>query len=131
MKTRKVKFEGKYHFVCQYTGAPCSIRFFIPVGKNNRKERCFATLPVLLRSIYEEEGEKFTPYFEQVKIDVESYFNQPDIPLQQKLSPEMRPLSEDKLFAYLEGIECGAAWLLVPNGEVCKPPPTKKRKIKV
>lgn len=128
MKVQKRTIKGTPHFVCQYTGALIDTRFFVPVGKYLRKERCFATLPVCLRAIFEEEGEKMSEKWLEIKAELEAYFHQPDIPMQQKLDPKKRPLSEEELLEYLEGIDCGAAWLLVPGGQDCKA--AKKRKVK-
>lgn len=128
MKVQKRTVKGTPYFVCQYTGALIQTRFFVPVGKYARKERAFATLPVCLRSIFEEEGEKTTEKYTKIKAELEAYFHQPDIPMQQKLPLAKRPLSEDELIEYLEGIDCGAAWLLVPGGQECQP--SKKRKVK-
>ena len=130
MKAQKKTIKGVTYFVCQYTNAVIAARYFIPVGKYNRKERSFATLPVLLRAVFEEEGEKETVKYLDVKKTVETYFNQPDIPIQTKLDPEKKPLSEDELFDYLEEIDCGAAWLEVPQSHPCPQSASKKRKIK-
>lgn len=98
-----VVVREKLYFVCQYTGALISKCYFLPVGKKLRaKEGSFATLPILLRFYFEKENEEFTPKFNSIKKTVETFYNQPDIPLAPKLDVHAPPLNEEQLFTYLQ-----------------------------
>lgn len=105
--------RGNDFFVCDYTGALISYRYYIPDGR--QKIGSFCTLPVLLRSVFEEEGCKYTARFKKVKSDVEEHFFQPDVPLQPELKMEDFPVSD--LFRYLEQLDKGAAWTLVKGAQ--------------
>ena len=112
-----ITLRGKSYFVCEYTGAPCAVRYFIPSGKNGRgKLRCFASLPIMLRCIYEEQGNEFTADYSDVKRIVEEFYLQPDIPMAPALPVDRVPLSAAELDDYLLEGDMGMAWLHVGKG---------------
>ena len=79
MAAQVVVVRGKEYFVCSYTGALLTQHFFIPHGKNlTQREGCFATLPVLLRAVLDEENGEYTEKFQRIKHDCEVFFTQPD-----------------------------------------------------
>lgn len=118
MKNNALSLRGKKYFVCEYTGGPCATRFFVPTGKLLRgKQGCYATLPILLRHQAELLGGENTEAFRKLKQDLESFYNQPDIPLAPVLLPEAVPLSQEELRRYIEELEMGQAWLLVQKGQ--------------
>lgn len=132
MKAQYFSVRGKSFFVCDYTGAPIEKRFFIPVGKYLKgKEGCYATLPILLRAVFEKQGNQRNHLFEKIKSDCESFYNQPNIPMAPALEPERLPLSIDQLSDYLLEIDMGAGWMLVPNCQMIsdKVQPIKRRKV--
>jgi hypothetical protein len=117
-KAQIIDVRGKRFYVCQYTGALINQRYFVPSGRVNRgKEGCFATLPILLRALYEMEGEQITKRFADTKKLLESYFQQPDIPMQPALPVEKLPLSSAQLADYLVQLDQGQAWLRVPKAQ--------------
>ena len=110
MKPVIVSVRDKRYYVCEYTGAPTSHRFFIPSGKSSRqKVGCFANLPIALRWLHEQEG-GFTEEFDRVKRAMDAFYGQPDIPLAPILSKARVPLSETELDEYMEEMEMGLAW---------------------
>lgn len=124
MAAQTVTVRNKRYFVCEYTGALLTAYYAIPFGKNlTQKTGCYATLPVLLRAVLDEEDGKFTERFQKVKHDCEVYYTQPDIPVQPALPDEQCPLGVDALSDYLEQMELGLSWTLVPQ-----PEPEKHRK---
>jgi len=126
MAAQTVTVRNKTYFVCQYTGALLTTHYSIPCGKNlSQREGCYATLPVLLRAVLDEEEGKFTPRFEKIKHDCEAYYMQPDIPVQPPLPEEQCPLGIDALSDYLEQMELGLSWTLVPQ-----PAPEKQHRKK-
>jgi len=129
MKCQVAEVRGKRFFICDYTGAPIEKRYFVPSGRFNRgKMYCCATLPILLRLLYEEEGGRETPTFYKFKTLLEEYFHQPDIPVQPPLPPEKVPLSKSELFDYLLELDQGEAWLHVDNAhEIASAEPVNKK----
>ena len=124
MKPTIVTVRDKRWYVCDYTGAPCEKRYFIPAGKLNRQRRgCFATLPIALRWVHDQEGSKTEEYY-RVKKLLEQFWSQPDIPLPPHLPRSAIPLSEGELEVYIDEFEMGKAWRLVPKA---LPLPEKKR----
>lgn len=122
--------RDKHFFLCQYTGAPLKKRYFIPAGRGlKKKEGAYATLPIALRHVYEQEGGA-TERFSQIKTRLEKYFDQPDIPLQPIISAEEVPLSESTLEDYLFQMDMGRAWMDVPKAETVAEAvrPSKKRR---
>lgn len=131
MQPQIVSVRDKSFFVCDYTGAPIMTRYFIPVGAKWRgKEGCYGSLPILLRAIYEEEGCLLSERFQKIKRDVETYFMQPDIPLQETLSRDLVPLSESDFYRYVDKVEAGmgVSWLLVPRGVTIEEAKAKKKR---
>ena len=80
------------------------------------KEGCYATLPVALRAVFEEEGNQATDRFKEAKDKMEQFFNQPNIPMQQDLATDFIPLQGESLTSYLSAMEMGLAWLDVQKG---------------
>lgn len=131
MASQTVVVRNKEYFVCEYTGALLTTHYFIPSGKNlTDRTGCYATLPVLLRAVLEEEGGKFSARFEKVKRDCEMFFTQPDIPIQPALPADSVPLGTDALCEYLEKMDLGLSWTLVPNGISSSDRKKKKSKTK-
>ena len=127
MASQPVLVRGKAYFVCEYTGALVQQMYFVPFGKDlKQKERCFATLPILLRAILEEEGGEYTDRFQKIKHDCEVFFVQPDIPVHPPLPVERTPLSPNEFLEYAEELELGLSWTLVEKAV----PAEKKRKPK-
>lgn len=121
--------RGRKFFLCEYTGAPCDVRFFIPTGKQNRAKRgCYASLPVLLRHQLELQKNQWTPEMEELKQRLEDFYVQPNIPVQQPLDPNRVPLSRDELHDYLSEMDMGLAWLRVEGGQTLERP-SKRQKI--
>jgi len=113
MKPQVVNVRGKRYFVCDYTGAPLSECYFIPSGKDNRaKLGTFATLPIMMRAVYEKEG-GMTDEFKRIKTTAEGYFGQPDIPLHRSIPVEQVPMSKAELERELDNADMGLAWLRV------------------
>lgn len=113
------EIRGRRFFVCQYTGALITTRFFVPTGNtklSKGKEGCYATLPVALRAVFEEEGNQATDRFKEAKDKMEQFFNQPNIPMQQDLATDFIPLQGESLTSYLSAMEMGLAWLDVQKG---------------
>lgn len=128
MKCQTIDVRGIKYFICGYTGAPIDKRYFVPAGRYNRgKQYCCASLPVLLRLIYEEEENTVSPRFLEIKKTLEEFYNQPDIPLQPELSPEKVPLSRAELFDYLLEMDQGEAWLLVAGAQEISGEPSNKK----
>jgi hypothetical protein len=125
-----VSVRNKQYFVCDYTGAPVTTRYFIPKGKNGKsKVGCYASLPILLRHQYELQGEQFNEEYEEIKKSVELFYNQPDIPMSKPLPLEVVPLSESELINYMNSIDTGmgTSWFLVPKGVAIEDALPKKR----
>lgn len=130
MAAQIVTVRGKTYFVCDYTGAPVQQRFFIPYGKDlKQKQGCYATLPILLRAVLEEENGEYTRRFEKIKHDCEVFFVQPDIPVQPPLPVEEVPLSTAEFVEYAEKMDLGLSWTLVPKSIPIETKP-KSKKIK-
>lgn len=126
MAAQTVKVRGQTYFVCEYTGALLTSYYPIPCGKNlAERQGCYATLPVLLRAVLDEEGGQFTERFQRIKHDCEVFYMQPDIPVQPALPRDQCPLGVDALSDYLEQLELGLSWTLVP---VLAPLPEKRAK---
>lgn len=122
-----VRVRGEKFFVCEYTGALLKHYYSIRSGKNlQTEEGCFATLPILLRAVLEEEGGKFSERFQQIKHNCEVFYVQPDIPVQPPL--EDFPLSQNELSEYAERMELGMSWLLVDKASTFQEPKKKKRR---
>lgn len=119
----------KRYYVCDYTGGPVEFRFFIPEGR--KCKGCYATLPILLRHQAELLGVD-SEEFRLLKIKVEKFFNQPDIPLAPELPTDRVPLSEAELSDYIksqpEGM--GLSWLLVKKSIDINSVGGKKKKLK-
>ncbi len=110
-----VTFRGENYFVCDYTGALIKQRFFIPDGiDQNGKVGCYCTLPVLLRAVYDRGVDEFE--LADLKDDLQKFYDQPDIPLQQALTTF--PIgSQSDLVTYLSGIDKGQSWVLVKGSQ--------------
>jgi len=107
-----VVVRGKQYFVCDYTGAFLEKAFYLPKGNN--KEGCFATLPILLRYYCDKfGGDMDSKEFIEVKQTVLEFFNQPDIPIAPVLKET--PLSQNQLDGYVNLLELGSSWYLVPQ----------------
>lgn len=129
MAAQTVSVRGKKYFVCEYTGALMTTHYSIPYGKNlSQRTGCFVTLPVLLRSVLDEEGGVYSDRFQKIKHDCEVFYTQPDIPVQPPLSEEQCPLGMDALCDYLEKLDLGMSWTLVPNSVPISKPKKKKAK---
>lgn len=127
MASQLVIVRGTPYFVCEYTGALVQQMYFVPFGKDlKQKERCFATLPILLRAILDEEDGKYTDRFQKIKHDCEVFYVQPDIPVQPPLPTEKVPLTPDQFTEYAEQLELGLSWTLVEKAASAE----KKRKTK-
>lgn len=114
MKGQLVQIQDEPFFICQYTGAPCTQRYFIPTGPTKRgKYGTFATLPIALRAIIG------NPEFDfgKTKILLEQWYQQPDIPVQPALDKSRVPLSSDELELYCMELEMGDGWLRVPKAQ--------------
>lgn len=119
-----VKVRGEMFFVCEYTGALVRHYYSIRSGKNLEiEEGCFATLPILLRAVLDEEGGDYSERFQKIKHDCEVFYVQPDIPVQPPLKEF--PLSQNELAEYAEKMELGMSWLLVDKASTYEP--KKKR----
>jgi hypothetical protein len=128
MKAQVLKVRDRQWFVCDYTGAFLQTRYFIPFGKGLRKKQgCYGTLPILLRAVLEQEGKE---KMEEVKVVIENYYNQPDIPIQPPLAKEELPLSHEQFDLYLRQLDMGQAWLLLPKGAPIESA-TKSKKTKI
>lgn len=124
MKPTIVTVRDKRWYVCDYTGAPCEKRYYIPAGKLLRQRKgCFATLPIALRWVHDQEGSKTEEYYKTKRL-LEQFWGQPDIPLPPPLSRSDIPLSETELYDYIDKFEMGKSWMLVPKA---LPLPEKKR----
>lgn len=110
---KKINIRGKKFFICEYTGALISKRYFYI--SNKEKVGCFATLPILLRYLYDSVDAK---EFAVKKRELECQYFQPAIPIQPILLIDRVPLDELGLFTYLEEIDKGSAWLKVAGAEV-------------
>lgn len=132
MAAQVVVVRGKEYFVCSYTGALIAHHYFIPHGKNlSQRTGCFATLPILLRSVLDEEQGEFTERFQKIKHDCEIFFTQPDIPVQPPLPADQCPVGSEAFVEYLEVLDLGLSWTLVPNSvAIPKKKKTKKQKTK-
>ena len=109
-KPQVVNVRGKRYFICDYTGAPLDSCYFIPSGKDNRaKVGTFATLPIMMRAVYEKEGGE-TEQYKEIKRKAEAYFSQPDIPLHPTIHLERVPLSKRELEDELATTDMGLAW---------------------
>lgn len=118
MKPQHFTVRGESFFVCDYTGAPILKRYFVPAGKYlKRKEGCYATLPILLRHMYELWGKDDMKEFDRLKETLQEFYVQPDIPMQPTLAIEKVPLSKDELRDYMLELDMGLGWLLVPKSE--------------
>lgn len=118
LKAQVVEVRGRRFYVCQYTGALVTQRFFVPTGRLRRgKDGCFATLPILLRALFEDEGNQATPRYARTKTLLEDYYNQPNIPMQPALDVQRVPLSAQQLADYLVELDKGQAWLHVKKGQ--------------
>lgn len=129
--TNKITIREKSYFICDYTGAPCEIRYFVPTGRDGKgKSGCYATLPVLLRHQYELQGNRFTTEYGNIKRSVQTYYQQPDIPMQPALPIDEVPLSEGGLALYLTNLPLGLSWTLVEGGVNIDPEKNKRQKKK-
>jgi hypothetical protein len=110
-----VKYRGESYFVCDYTGALIRQRFFVPDGiDQNGKVGSYCTLPVLLRACYEKGIDEVE--LADLKEDLEKFYDQPFIPMQQALATF--PIgSQSDLVSYLSGIDKGQSWMLVNGAE--------------
>ena len=122
-----VSARGKRWWVCEYTGCCIFNRFFVPESKENEKHGTFATLPILLRAVMDQEGGE-TKEFLRIKQLCQDYYQHPDIPVQPALSPDKLPLNLDELAEYLSELDKGFAWMLADHGEVV--PPVKKQRFR-
>ena len=107
-----ILFRGTKYFVCEYTGAFITERYYL--GKGRKKTGCYVTLPVMLRAILDNEGQAA---FIKAKALAEEQYDQPDIPLQTALGAEHAPMSTARLCVYLREIELGENWQLVPGSQ--------------
>jgi len=124
MKPQVVNVRGKRYFVCDYTGAALDECYFIPSGKDNRaKTGSFATLPIMMRAVYEKEGGT-TEEFNAIKKRAEHYFNQPNIPLHPIIDAARVPLSRTELEDELAKTDMGLAWQKVAKA---RPVPRDRR----
>lgn len=131
MKPTIVTVRDKRWYVCDYTGGPCEKRYFIPAGPKLRgKLGCFATLPIALRWLHNQEGGE-TEQYRKTKRILEDYWRQYDIPLAPHLPKASIPLSEGELEIYIDEFEMGKAWRLVPNALKIPEKKRPKKKLKI
>jgi hypothetical protein len=131
MAAQRVIVRNVEYFVCSYTGALIESYYFIPFGKNLAQQTgCYATLPILLRAVLDEEKGVFTERFQKIKHDCEVFYTQPDIPVQPPLPAEQCPLGTNALQEYLETLDLGMSWTLVSNGISVTDKKQKKQKTK-
>jgi len=126
-----VEVRGKVFFVCDYTGALITKRYFIPCGKDlKKKQGSYASLPILLRAVLEEEHGKYTDRFQKIKQDCEVFFTQPDIPVATRVDEEDLPLSDSDVLNKMRELDMGAAWFYVEGAETAERPKKKVKRSK-
>lgn len=110
------RIRNKEFYICDYTGAPINTKYFIPC--KGEEVGCYASLPVLLRHQFELLGDG--PSFEEVKREVEDYWNQPDIPLAPVIEEERVPLTRIELDKEMVKLPMGLAWYFVEKPKLKK-----------
>lgn len=126
-----VEVRGKVFFVCDYTGALIHKRYFIPCGKDlKKKQGSYATLPILLRAVLDEEHGRYTDRFNKIKQDCEIFYTQPDIPILPAIDVEDLPLSDHDLVHKMGVLDMGGAWFYVDGAELCERPKKKVKRSK-
>lgn len=126
-----VEVRGKSYFVCEYTGALLEERYFIPHGKDlKKKQGSYASLPILLRAVLDEEHGVYTDRFNKIKHDCEVFYTQPDIPVLPRIEVDDLPLSHGEVLNYMRNLDMGPAWMYVPGAEKVERPKKKQKRAK-
>jgi hypothetical protein len=119
--------RGQRFFVCEYTGAPISTRFYLPnttkdgkIGKG--KTHCAATLPILARILLEKQKGEFNDVFKAQLQTLLDHYKQPAIPI----AP---PMDTEKYATFNEYVSAAdPAWLRVAGGQSIDEYKTKTKK---
>lgn len=116
-----VTIRGNNYFVCEYTGAPITARYFLPTGKKfTGKAHCCATLPILARVLLDDaKGDLQNPKFQEQLGVLRTFYKQDAIPVAPAVPAEQAGIGFD-LTAYLNkpsGVDLGASWLFVAGAQ--------------